>query len=96
MIKIEGQSSFNYAELDDISLCVLGEGGDKLADAELAKRHPTIMGPAAKTFDVGVEATLTNPYSQRVVVKSARGDGYYQVENIATGKTGWVSSADLD
>lgn len=96
MIKIEGQDSFEHSELDDITLCTLSDGGDKLADAELAKRHPEIFNPT-KTFDVGVEANLVQgDYSQRVVVKAARGDGYYQVENVSTGKTGWVASTDLE
>jgi len=97
MFIIEGDGPIKYQAIDDVTLLFMKDDGDEQALAELIKRHPNLIGPAAKTFDVGSEAVLkAGDYSQRVVVKSARGDGYYQVENIATGKTGWVSANDLD
>lgn len=85
--------NIDYSLFDDMTVALLADDGDVNAQAECRKR----LAEETKTFDVGVEATLVQgDYSQRVVVKAARGDGYYQVENVATGKTGWVASTDLD
>lgn len=93
MIIVEGFGNVNYAALDDMSLAVLAEGGDKNAEEELKIRYPAL--PAS--FEVGSEATLRKAtYSQRVLIKAARDDGYYLVENLATAKSGWVAGADLE